>query len=140
MWTVILLVISNVFMTFAWYGHLKFFKGEGQPMWLIVLFSWSIAFIEYWFAVPANRIGQRVYGMDTFQLKTLQEIITLIVFAVFAVLFLKEKLQWNYLVGFACLAAAGFFVFNPSFSAKRANVAGADATPAATYTPPASAD
>ena len=85
--------------------------------------------------MPANRVGHKLYGMDTFQLKTIQEIITLIVFAVFAVTFMKEKLQWNYLVGFLCIAAAGFFVFNPSFNTKRPNAADGvvETTPASAY-------
>jgi uncharacterized protein len=93
-------------MTFAWYGHLKF---REVALWKVVLASWSIAFIEYCFAVPANRLG---YGsFNVAQLKTIQEIITLVVFAVFSVVYLKEEFKWNYLVGFCCMVAAVFFIF-----------------------------
>lgn len=93
-------------MTFAWYGHLKFKK---SPLWLAILASWGIAFIEYCFQVPANRIG---YGRFTgAQLKIIQEVITLTVFAIFSVLYLQEPFKWNYLVGFILMAAAVFFVF-----------------------------
>lgn len=106
MLTIILLTISNIFMTFAWYGHLKFKK---SPLWLAILASWGIAFIEYCFQVPANRIG---YGRFTgAQLKIIQEVITLTVFAIFSVLYLQEPFKWNYLVGFILMAAAVFFVF-----------------------------
>lgn len=104
--TILLLSISNVFMTFAWYGHLKF---KDQPLWLIVLVSWGIAFIEYWFAVPANRWGSAVYSPA--QLKGIQEILTLSVFAIFAWLYLGESFRWNHAVGFALLVAAAFFIF-----------------------------
>jgi uncharacterized protein (DUF486 family) len=105
--TILLLALSNTFMTFAWYGHLKY--GHTWPLWQAVLVSWAIALIEYCFAVPANRLG---YGEFTgFQLKFIQEVITLVVFAVFAVTFLKEKLAWNYLVAFAFLGVAAFFAF-----------------------------
>lgn len=104
--TVILLFISNVFMTIAWYGHLKFTQ---SPLWKIILISWGIAFFEYCFQVPANRMG---YGQFSgFQLKTMQEVITLIVFIGFSVLYLKEEIRWNYIVGFALILAAVFFVF-----------------------------
>ena len=93
-------------MTFAWYGHLKF---TDRPLWLVILASWGIAFFEYCLAVPANRYG---YGeFSGFQLKIIQEIITLIVFMIFAVLFLKEKLAWNYVVAFGFLGVAAFFAF-----------------------------
>ena len=106
MTTIILLTISNVFMTIAWYGHLKY---KSSPLYLAILVSWSIAFFEYCFQVPANRIG---YGQFTgAQLKTIQEVITLIVFAVFSVVYLKEPLKWNYLVGFGFMVMAVFFVF-----------------------------
>ena len=106
MTTIILLTISNVFMTIAWYGHLKY---RSSPLYLAILVSWSIAFFEYCFQVPANRIG---YGQFTgAQLKTIQEVITLIVFAVFSVVYLKEPLKWNYLVGFGFMVMAVFFVF-----------------------------
>jgi len=104
--TIILLTISNVFMTIAWYGHLKY---KSSPLYLAILVSWSIAFFEYCFQVPANRIG---YGQFTgAQLKTIQEVITLIIFAVFSVVYLKEPLKWNYLVGFGLMVMAVFFVF-----------------------------
>jgi uncharacterized protein len=106
MTTVILLIISNVFMTFAWYGHLKF---KSSPLWIVILVSWSIAFFEYCFQVPANRIGHGQFNAA--QLKTIQEVITLVVFCVFSVLYLKEELKWNYIVGFVCMIAAVFFVF-----------------------------
>ena len=93
-------------MTFAWYGHLKF-KDHSLP--LIVLASWGIAFFEYWFAVPANRIGSQVYSAA--ELKTMQEVITLAVFAGFSVLYLKEPLGWNHLVGFGLIAAGAAFIF-----------------------------
>ena len=93
-------------MTIAWYGHLKY---KSSPLWLAILFSWLIAFLEYCFQVPANRIG---YGQfNGAQLKTIQEVITLIVFAVFSVVYLKEPLKWNYLVGFGFMVMAVFFVF-----------------------------
>jgi uncharacterized protein (DUF486 family) len=107
MTTVLLLFFSNCFMTFAWYGHLKY--GKGWPLWKAILASWAIALFEYCLAVPANRLG---YGeFSGFQLKVIQEVVTLIVFIVFAVIFLKEKLAWNYLVAFAFLAVAAFFAF-----------------------------
>jgi len=104
--TVILLTVSNVFMTFAWYGHLKF---KESPLWKAVLISWSIAFVEYCFQVPANRIGH--YKFSAAQLKTIQEVITLAVFCVFSILYLKEGLKWNYIVGFLMIVGAVFFVF-----------------------------
>ena len=109
MWTVVLLIISNVFMTLAWYGHLgdRYLK---LPLWIVVLGSWGIAFVEYCFQVPANRIGLNG-GFTLGQLKTIQEIITLVVFVVFAFLYFGEKFTWNYWAGFACLALAGFFIF-----------------------------
>lgn len=104
--TIILLTVSNVFMTFAWYGHLKY---KSSPLWIAILASWSIAFIEYCFQVPANRWG---YGQfSATQLKTIQEIITLVVFCVFSVLYLKEDLRWNHLVGFIMIIGAVFFIF-----------------------------
>ena len=104
--TIGLLTISNIFMTFAWYGHLKF---KDVALWKVILISWLIAFFEYCFQVPANRIGS-----DTFtgaQLKTIQEVITLVVFSVFSVFYLKEDLKWNYLVGFGLIIAAVFVIF-----------------------------
>ena len=103
---ILLLVASNLFMTYAWYGHLKV---EHKPLWIIVMVSWGIAFFEYWLAVPANRIGHQVYSAA--ELKTLQEVITLAVFAGFSVLYLGEKLTLNHLVGFAFIALGAFFIF-----------------------------
>ncbi len=103
---VALLVLSNVFMTFAWYGHLNH---KAAPLWLAVLASWGIAFFEYCLAVPANRIGHGVYSAA--ELKTIQEVVTLLVFAGFSVLWLKEPLGWNHAVGFALIAAGAFFIF-----------------------------
>lgn len=104
--TIILLTISNIFMTFAWYGHLKY---KHVALWLVILISWLIAFFEYCFQVPANRIGHGQFTAA--QLKTIQEVITLVVFCAFSVLYLKEGLKWNYLVGFALIVAAVFFIF-----------------------------
>lgn len=105
--TIVLLTISNVFMTAAWYGHLKF---KEAPLFKVILISWLIAFVEYCFQVPANRIGHGQFTAA--ELKTIQEVITLVVFAVFSVLYLGEKLKWNYLAGFACIVLAVFFVFH----------------------------
>jgi uncharacterized protein (DUF486 family) len=105
--TILLLVFSNVFMTFAWYGHLKY--GHGWPLWKAILVSWAIALIEYCLAVPANRLG---YGeFSGFQLKIIQEVVTLVVFVGFAIMFLKEKFAWNHLVAFVFLGVAAFFAF-----------------------------
>jgi uncharacterized protein len=105
--TILLLSVSNIFMTFAWYGHLKY--GHDWPMWKAILVSWGIALFEYCLAVPANRLG---YGeFSGFQLKIIQEVVTLSVFVAFAILFLKEKMAWNYLVAFAFLGVAAFFAF-----------------------------
>jgi uncharacterized protein (DUF486 family) len=103
---ILLLVASNVFMTFAWYGHLKY---KASPLWIAILASWSIAFIEYCLAVPANRWGSAVYS--TAQLKTMQEVITLCVFAAFSVLWLGEALTINHFVGFALIALGAWFIF-----------------------------
>ena len=103
---IIMLTISNVFMTFAWYGHLKY---KSTALWVVILVSWGIAFLEYCFQVPANRIGHEYYSAA--QLKTIQEIITLVVFSVFSVLYLKEQFKWNYLIGFAFIILAAFFIF-----------------------------
>lgn len=103
---IILLTISNVFMTFAWYGHLKY---KHTALWKIILISWAIAFVEYCFQVPANRIGSDHYS--TVQLKTIQEVITLVVFSIFSILYLKESFRWNYLVGYAFMVLAVFFIF-----------------------------
>lgn len=106
MWTILLLTASNVFMTFAWYGHLRY---TSVPLWQAILVSWGIAFFEYCLMVPANRWG---YGDFTVvQLKTIQEVITLIVFALFAVFFIGEAIRWNHLAAFGCLVAAVYLVF-----------------------------
>src|SRR5262245_60109185 len=101
-----LLTVSNIFMTLAWYGHLKY---KASPVWAVILASWGIAFVEYCFQVPADRIGH--YEFTAAQLKTIQEVITLVVFCVFSVLYLKEEVKWNYLAGFAMMAGAVFVIF-----------------------------
>ncbi len=106
MTTILLLTLSNIFMTFAWYGHLKY---RQAPLFKVILVSWLIAFAEYCFQVPANRIGS--YEFSTVQLKTIQEVITLTVFSVFSVLYLGERIKWNYLAGFALIVAAVFVIF-----------------------------
>jgi uncharacterized protein (DUF486 family) len=106
MLTIILLTISNIFMTIAWYGHLKY---QNVPMWKVTLVSWGIAFFEYCFQVPANRYGSHIFNVA--QLKTIQEIITLVVFAVFSVLYLKQDIKWNHAVGFLFIVVAAFFIF-----------------------------
>jgi uncharacterized protein len=106
MLTIALLTVSNVFMTFAWYGHLKY---PGAPLWKAIAISWLIAFFEYCLMVPANRYGYLEF--TGVQLKTIQEIITLIVFCAFAVLYLGETLKWNHFASFVCLIAAAFFMF-----------------------------
>mgnify|MGYP003145898393 CR=1 FL=1 len=103
---ILLLIASNVFMTFAWYGHLKF---PGAALWVVVLVSWGIAFFEYWLAVPANRIGYGTYSAA--ELKTIQEVISLSVFALFAIFYLGEKFTLNHLLGFAFIALGAFFIF-----------------------------
>lgn len=103
---ILLLIASNVFMTFAWYGHLRF---KTSPLYAAVLFSWMIAFAEYWLAVPANRIGHQVYSAA--ELKTMQEVITLSVFAIFSVFYLKEAITWNHLFGFALIAVGATVIF-----------------------------
>lgn len=105
--TIGLLLASNIFMTFAWYGHLKF---KDSALITVILVSWGIAFFEYVLQVPANRIGHGYYSAA--QLKTIQEIITLSVFVVFSVFYLREPLSWNHFVGFAFIAAGGFFIFH----------------------------
>lgn len=104
--TIALLTVSNVFMTFAWYGHLRF---KESALWKVILVSWLIAFAEYCFQVPANRIGH--YQFTAAQLKIIQEVITLGVFAVFSVLYLKEGFRWNYLISFLMMGGAVFFMF-----------------------------
>jgi uncharacterized protein (DUF486 family) len=104
---VFLQTISNIFMTFAWYGHLK--EHKNTAIWMVILVSWGIAFFEYCFMIPANRIGSTMFSAA--QLKVMQEVITLVVFSVFSVLFLKEDFKWNYLVGFGFIILAVFFVF-----------------------------
>ncbi|HXN95927.1 MAG TPA: DMT family protein [Candidatus Acidoferrales bacterium] len=105
--TILLLIVSNIFMTFAWYGHLKF---RGEALWKVILASWGIAFFEYCFQVPANRIGS--YEFNGAQLKTIQEVITLSVFSIFSIAYLGERLRWNYAAGFACIVLGAFFVFH----------------------------
>ncbi|MBN2484004.1 MAG: DMT family protein [Candidatus Omnitrophica bacterium] len=104
--TIILLCISNIFMTIAWYGHLKY---KSAPLVTVIFVSWGIAFAEYCFQVPANRIGHATFTAA--QLKTIQEVITLAVFCAFSLIYLKEEIRWNYLVGFAFIALAVFFIF-----------------------------
>jgi hypothetical protein len=105
--TILLLLFSNIFMTIAWYGHLK---NNSLPLWKAIVISWGIAFFEYCLMVPANRIGY-LNGINAFQLKMTQEVITLIVFAIFAVLYLREPFHWKYLVSFAFLLGAVYFMF-----------------------------
>ena len=104
--TIVLLIISNVFMTIAWYGHLKY---KHTSVFKVIVISWLIAFLEYCFQVPANRIGH--YQFSAAQLKTIQEVITLVIFCIFSVVYLKEELKWNYLVGFSMMIGAVFFIF-----------------------------
>jgi uncharacterized protein (DUF486 family) len=103
---IILLVFSNIFMTFAWYGHLSY---ATKPLWIVVMASWGIAFVEYWFAVPANRIGHQVYSAA--ELKTMQEVITLVVFAAFSVFYLKEAITWQHVAGFTLIAGGAALIF-----------------------------
>ncbi|HOV89240.1 MAG TPA: DMT family protein [Syntrophorhabdaceae bacterium] len=105
--TITLLTISNIFMTFAWYGHLKF---KGSPLWKVILISWLIAFVEYCFQVPANRVGHGSFSAA--QLKVIQEVITLVVFAVFSIFYLQEGIRWNYIIAFTLIIAASFFMFH----------------------------
>ena len=106
MLTIGLLAISNIFMTIAWYGHLKF---KDSPLWIVVLVCWSIAFVEYCFQVPANRYGHEQFSAA--QLKTIQEVLSLGTFAIFSVVYLKEEFRWNYAVGFAFIVVGTFFIF-----------------------------
>jgi len=101
-----MLICSNVFMTTAWYWHLRF---KEVPLFAVILTSWGLAFIEYCFAVPANRWGSSVYSAA--QLKTMQEVITLVVFAIFSIVYLKQGIGWNHVIGFALISAGAFFVF-----------------------------
>ncbi len=116
-WTILLLVGSNVCMTFAWYGHLKLQQmhiSDGWPVILVILFSWGIAFFEYCLQVPANRIGSQINGgpFSLMQLKVIQEVVSLTVFTVIVTVFFKgETLQWNHLAAFGCLILAVFFCF-----------------------------
>lgn len=105
--TVLLLICSNVFMTFAWYGHLRF---RSEALWKVIIASWGIAFFEYCFQVPANRIGS--YEFTPAQLKVIQEIITLSIFPVFSVSYLGDRFKWNHGVGFALIVGAAFFLFH----------------------------
>jgi uncharacterized protein (DUF486 family) len=109
--TVTLLAVSNIFMTFAWYYHLK---QEGWPLWKAIVISWFIALVEYCLAVPANRFGH-ISGFTLFQLKIIQEIITLVIFGIFAVLVMKEAFHWRYLVSFGFLIGAAYFMFTKRF-------------------------
>jgi uncharacterized protein len=106
MTTIVLLTISNIFMTFAWYGHLKY---RQAPLFKVILISWLIAFAEYCFQVPANRIGS--YEFSAVQLKTIQEVITLVVFSGFSIWYLGEEFKWNYLAGFGLMVSAVWVIF-----------------------------
>lgn len=105
---IVLLTCSNCFMTAAWYGHLRY---KNSPLWHVIIISWGIAFFEYMLQVPANRWGNSVYSAP--QLKVIQEVITLVVFAVFAMVWLGVKLRWNHIAAFACILAAVAFTFLP---------------------------
>ena len=132
MWTVVLLIFSNIFMTIAWYGHLKY---EQQPLWKVIVISWSIAFFEYCFQVPANRIG---YGhFSGYQLKIIQEVVTLCVFVVFAWLYLGERLRLNHFLAFAFLCAAVVCAFwgHPALSPSRAVAASSTAADGSPISP-----
>lgn len=107
MWTVILLVGSNCFMTYAWYGHLKDLRGKTLP--LVIVLSWGVAFLEYCLQVPANRIGFQFFSLA--QLKVIQEIITMGVFAIFCTVYMKQQLKWDYLWAGLCLIGAAYFMF-----------------------------
>ena len=107
--TPVLLVLSNIFMTYAWYGHLKDFKAK--PLWIAVLASWLVAFLEYCLQVPANRIGFQQAGFTLAQLKIMQEVVTMCVFAGFAVFYMGERLTMNFLYAGLCMVAAVYFMF-----------------------------
>jgi uncharacterized protein len=111
--TLLLLIASNLFMTFAWYGHLKF---KQEALWKVILVSWAIAFFEYCLQVPANRIGSERFS--AFQLKIMQEVITMVVFVTFSFFYLSETPKWNHLLALACILAAVFFGFMPGAQAK----------------------
>lgn len=113
MWTVGLLLVSNIFMTFAWYGHLKY---TDRPLWLVVLVSWGIAFFEYCFQVPANRMGHQA-GWEAAQLKVVQEVITMGVFCAFSVWYLNQGLKWNHILAFVLIVAAVALVFKDGMPA-----------------------
>ena len=108
--TVLLLVLSNIFMTFAWYAHLK--SLNSKPLWIAILFSWGLAFFEYIFQVPANRMGFATHTLNLAQLKILQEVITLLVFVPFAIIYMGQPISWNYLWAGLCLAGAVYFIFH----------------------------
>lgn len=118
---IVLLICSNVFMTFAWYGHLKH---KNVPLWTAILVSWGIAFFEYCLMVPANRFGNTNYSAT--ELKIIQEVVTLSVFSVFAILYLGEKLKWNHMAAFLCILAAVAFTFLPTGITAKPTVAAAD--------------
>jgi uncharacterized protein len=113
---ILLLIGSNVFMTVAWYGHLKMRWLEGRPLFVAILVAWGVAFFEYCLQVPANRMGYQSAHLTGYQLKIIQEVVTLTVFIAFAWIVLKERLSWNYAVSFACMLLAVFFAmaFKPS--------------------------
>ena len=110
MYAIVFLVISNIFMTFAWYGHLKWFKDWSMPS--VILISWGIAFAEYCFQVPGNRMGKEIDGYSLPQLKILQEVITLVVFTIYSIVIAREPFRWNHGVGFGLLFVAAFFIFH----------------------------
>ena len=108
-WTTLLLIGSNLFMTYAWYGHLRDFKDK--PLWFVIILSWCVALFEYCLQVPANRLGFQQAGLSLQQLKVLQEIITMSVFATFAVVYMKERLSINFVYASLCMVAAAWFMF-----------------------------
>lgn len=108
--TVLLLILSNIFMTFAWYAHLK--SLNSKPLWVAILFSWGLAFFEYIFQVPANRLGFANHALSLAQLKVLQEVITLLIFVPFAIVYMEQPISWNYLWAGLCLAGAVYFIFH----------------------------
>jgi uncharacterized protein (DUF486 family) len=109
LWTALLLIVSNLFMTYAWYGHLRDFKDK--PLWFVIILSWCVALFEYCLQVPGNRIGFQQAGLSLQQLKVLQEIITMSVFAIFAIVYMKERLSINFVYASLCMAAAAWFMF-----------------------------